>query len=877
MSKMRRESGRDEPNVSLEFVIRLQGSGIPEMKTVLRGVILKEYLTIRTLISKIIGLTLSLGTGLPIGKEGPLVHIASVVANQLNRFLPTPDGVFKNESRANEFLAAGCAVGVACTFSAPVGGVLFSIEVTSAYFAVRNYWRGFFAATCSATLFSVLRGLLRGTGNNRSAWSDLLDLSMEAHYQTTFTITDTYTSSELLAFAAMGLLCGILGALFILLHRTVVLFLRRNSFVKIVLQKYWLVYPAFVSFFMSAITYPLGFGKYLAGEEVFSHTVHDFFIACSWIHDTPYSCPRAVNESWIGPHGDISIFHSLVAFQITFFILSIIASTLPVPAGIFMPVFVLGGAFGRYTGEVLRVWYPHVIAGDNSRVIHPGAYAVVGAAAFCGAVTHTVSVAVIVFELTGQLVLLIPVMIAVLIANAVCSYLQPSIYDSIIKIKRLPYLPDISHSSSMYHSLPAEQFMTTPVAYVGKDSTYGEVQDVILKMAHVRAFPLVENKNSMVLLGSVTRPHLFKLIQSKLGVRARQAEATQRIRGVLNDMSRRYHVAGSGNLLTSKVSDITSPMGTKRFTIEAADTSNDGTIPQQSVKTGNLCSAVSSSSGGVPIPDYQKQRILAMGTKRLATVGVQSQADPYHTIGEVFRSITRKGRSKKDQDTEFDLHGEDREKWEKYVLEQTIDLTGVQIDPSPFQLIENTSLFKVHSLFSLLGLKRAYVTKAGRLVGVISLCDLRSAIEDLQSGVTPTPGETLSTDHKFETSSENDIDYLHPHLEVLTPESTMEDLKEMNEAQTPTAKVEANRRTSVSSQKPAHGLSFSKSDSCLRNQAVARSSFTEKKSCPAACQNAESLSQNGSNIAESGENSFRHRPRHVRIVITDDDTNNFDL
>ncbi|VDO36834.1 unnamed protein product [Haemonchus placei] len=174
------------------------------MKTVLRGVVLKEYLTIRTLISKIIGLTLSLGTGLPIGKEGPLVHIASVVANQLNRFLSTPDGVFQNESRANEFLAAGCAVGVACTFSAPVGGVLFSIEVTSAYFAVRNYWRGFFAATCSATLFSVLRGLLRGTGNNRSAWSDLLDLSMEAHYQTTFTITDTYTSSELLAFAAMG-------------------------------------------------------------------------------------------------------------------------------------------------------------------------------------------------------------------------------------------------------------------------------------------------------------------------------------------------------------------------------------------------------------------------------------------------------------------------------------------------------------------------------------------------------------------------------------------------------------------------------------------------------------------------------------------------
>ncbi|KAK6046394.1 hypothetical protein COOONC_16101 [Cooperia oncophora] len=120
----------------------------------------------------------------------------------------------------------------------------------------------------------------------------------------------------------------------------------------------WLLYPAIVSFFMTAITYPLGAGKYLGGE----------------------------------------------------FILSIVAATLPVPSGIFMPVFVLGGAFGRMTGELLRLYYPPVtIAGvtpcDSSWCLRSRA------AAFCGAVTHTVSVAVIVFELTGQLVLLIPVMV----------------------------------------------------------------------------------------------------------------------------------------------------------------------------------------------------------------------------------------------------------------------------------------------------------------------------------------------------------------------------------------------------------------------------------------------------------------------------------
>ena len=45
------------------------GSGIPEMKTILRGVVLKEYLTFRTLIAKTVGLTATLGSGMPLGKE----------------------------------------------------------------------------------------------------------------------------------------------------------------------------------------------------------------------------------------------------------------------------------------------------------------------------------------------------------------------------------------------------------------------------------------------------------------------------------------------------------------------------------------------------------------------------------------------------------------------------------------------------------------------------------------------------------------------------------------------------------------------------------------------------------------------------------------
>lgn len=66
-----------------------------------------------------------------------------------------------------------------------------------------------------------------------------------------------------------------------------------------------------------------------------------------------------------------------------------------------------------------------------------------GAAALTGAVSHTVSTAVICFELTGQIAHILPMMVAVILANMVAQSLQPSLYDSIIQVKKLPYLPDL--------------------------------------------------------------------------------------------------------------------------------------------------------------------------------------------------------------------------------------------------------------------------------------------------------------------------------------------------------------------------------------------------------------------------------------------------
>uniref|UniRef100_A0A673AG97 Chloride channel, voltage-sensitive 1a n=1 Tax=Sphaeramia orbicularis TaxID=375764 RepID=A0A673AG97_9TELE len=58
------------------------GSGIPELKTILRGVVLKEYLTLKAFVAKVIGLTAGLGSGMPVGKEvnkHSFVHLLSAL------------------------------------------------------------------------------------------------------------------------------------------------------------------------------------------------------------------------------------------------------------------------------------------------------------------------------------------------------------------------------------------------------------------------------------------------------------------------------------------------------------------------------------------------------------------------------------------------------------------------------------------------------------------------------------------------------------------------------------------------------------------------------------------------------------------------------
>lgn len=234
------------------------GSGIPEMRSILGGFPFPNYLTARALAAKCLGLVFALGSGLSIGKEGPFVHLSCIIARQLLR-LPLFRQIRQSEDLTHHVLSAACAVGVTATFGTPIGGVLFSIEVTTSYYVTSNYWRAFFASVVGVVVFRALGTLLRS--NAVSLFTTEFDAL-------------PYQTYEVTLFLVLALLCGILAALFVRTFRLVsdlkTRFLERVVFVQLPSARSFspFVYAAVVALLFSLIEFPVGSFMQLSQHQV---------------------------------------------------------------------------------------------------------------------------------------------------------------------------------------------------------------------------------------------------------------------------------------------------------------------------------------------------------------------------------------------------------------------------------------------------------------------------------------------------------------------------------------------------------------------------------------------------------------------------------
>uniref|UniRef100_A0A803J2J2 Chloride channel protein n=1 Tax=Xenopus tropicalis TaxID=8364 RepID=A0A803J2J2_XENTR len=486
------------------------GSGIPELKTILSGVILEEYLTIKNFGAKVVGLTctLSAGSTVFLGKVGPFVHLSSMIAAYLGRMRTSVTGDYENKSKEHEMLVAAAAVGVSTVFGAPISGVLFSVEVMSSHFAVRNYWRGFFAATCGALMFRLL-----AVFNSEQE-------TITAVFRTSFKISFPFDLPEMFFFAILGVLCGLIGCAYLFCQRWLLGFVRRNSLTSKLLASDKPMYSALVALLVSCITFPEGLGQFLASRLTMKELLTSLFDNRTWwtlsqnasLARAPVVDPNNLWLEWADPQ--FTIFGTLTFFIVMKFWMFILATTLPMPAGYFMPVFVFGAAIGRLVGETVAFLFPGGITADGIvNPIIPGGYALAGAAAYSGAVTHSVSTALLAFEATGQIAHILPVLLCVLIANAFTQKLQPSFYDGTIIVKKLPYLPRIRSRDINSYKVNTEEFMNPDVTVLAREAGFEDVLKVITG-SDDSEFPVVDNTESQILVGTIKRSQLVHFLET---------------------------------------------------------------------------------------------------------------------------------------------------------------------------------------------------------------------------------------------------------------------------------------------------------------------------------------------------------------------------
>ncbi|KAL1285053.1 Chloride channel protein [Trichinella pseudospiralis] len=661
------------------------GSGIPEMKTLLRGVVLKEYLTFRTFIVKVIGLTMALSSSLPLGKEGPFVHIASHLATLLSKWTIFMPHAQEDSYLNKEILAAACAVGVASTYGAPVGGVLFSIEVTSVFFPLRNYWRCFLASLCSAIVFRLLT----------VAFAEAA--TVEAFCPTSFPAEFPFDILYLIPVCLLGAMCGLFGAAFVHLFKLWTKLIKQTKWVLNITKRSPFIYPALVVLLIATLNCPALCGKYFAGGLTSKESVEYLFQNFSWTNVPKNSTINDnMNKYW--SLEKTNLFLPLTLFTMNMFWMTAMSITMAVPSGTFIPIFVTGAGFGRLFGEIIPVLFPNGLPTINDVPnITPGGYAVIGAAAFSGSVTRAISTSVVVIEMTGQTTYFLPTIIAVLVSNAVCSRLQNSLYDTIICNKKLPYLPPIPPTSSAVHMVTAKDIMIDTVHYLTLNTTLGEMVFLLRKYPNLDVFPLVDSKESMILLGCIRTSELVKLIWPKQPNVELFEEKYHQSRSTTDD----------SNYLKSNNSLYNNSSLIKKILLQQSVCERPGEEALQWLNDKNTLRDSNAEDSSKSIQSALKKN------RNMVLLPLLKLHERRH--------------SQEDTNT--------IERWISGHWNDKLKYDNIEIDPTSVQLLERSSLHKIHTLFSLLGLHILYVTKLGRLVGVVSLKELREALENVPTFV----------------------------------------------------------------------------------------------------------------------------------------------
>ncbi|KAK9269319.1 hypothetical protein L1049_001090 [Liquidambar formosana] len=468
-------------------------------------------------IPEIIGSISAVSSSLLIGKAGPMVHTGACVAALLGQGGSKKYGLtcrwlrfFKNDRDRRDLITCGSAAGIAAAFRAPVGGVLFSLEEMASWWRSALLWRTFFT---TAIVAIVLRALIDVCLSGKCGLFGTGGLIM-------FDVTSanvTYHLVDVPPVLILGVIGGILGSIYNFLLERV---LRIYNFIYEKGPAYKILLACTISISTSCLLFGL---PWLASCRP---CPTDATEACPTIGRSgnykKFQCPPDqyndlaslifnTNDDAIrnlfSKNTDSEFQHSsILIFFFTCFFLSIFSYGIVAPAGLFVPVIVTGASYGRFVGMLI---------GRRSNLNH-GLFAVLGAASLLGgSMRMTVSLCVIILELTNNLLLLPLIMLVLLISKTVADTFNGNIYDIIMKLKGLPYLE--AHAEPFMRQLIVGDVVTGPLQLFHGIEKVGNIVHVLKTTRH-HGFPVIDESplsESSVLFGLILRSHLIALLKKK--------------------------------------------------------------------------------------------------------------------------------------------------------------------------------------------------------------------------------------------------------------------------------------------------------------------------------------------------------------------------
>ncbi|KAL0741522.1 hypothetical protein Bca4012_083035 [Brassica carinata] len=503
------------------FAPTAAGPGIPEIKAYLNGVDTPNMFGATTMIVKIVGSIGAVAAGLDLGKEGPLVHIGSCIASLLGQGGPDNHRIkwrwlryFNNDRDRRDLITCGSASGVCAAFRSPVGGVLFALEEVATWWRSALLWRTFFS---TAVVVVVLRAFIEICNSGKCGLFGKGGLIMfdVSHVEV------RYHAVDIIPVTLIGIFGGILGSLYNhLLHKVLRLYNLINQKGKI----HKVLLSLSVSLFTSVCLYGLPF---LAECKPCNPSIDE---PCPTNGRSgnfkQFNCPNGYYNDlatlFLTTNDDAvrNVFSSntpnefgMVSLWIYFglyCILGLITFGIATPSGLFLPIILMGSAYGRMLGTVM---------GSYTK-IDQGLYAVLGAASLmAGSMRMTVSLCVIFLELTNNLLLLPITMFVLLIAKTVGDSFNLSIYEIILHLKGLPFLE--ANPEPWMRNLTVGELgdAKPPVITLHGVEKVANIVDALRNTTH-NAFPVLDGEDvdtgaGTELHGLILRAHLVKVLKKR--------------------------------------------------------------------------------------------------------------------------------------------------------------------------------------------------------------------------------------------------------------------------------------------------------------------------------------------------------------------------